>query len=262
MTIIIKPNSKNTKLPMVLFESLFTALNVSGNDDGVDVVQNAVGEQTFDVWTGNGSFSSIVATTGSNFTADCLCIANHNLSSSGAHILIYTSPDGAVWTQIQNIATPSDDSDLMVIFPEDTALHWRVTVNAGPASVGIVRLGKRLVFPTGLLHGYTPTNFSDEIKVLDGVTMGGHFSGSSVVSSGGSTSVALGGMFREFVEGDMAPFISHYNRSKSFFWAGGPDHLPLDLAYCWRPSNSATLKPKYIAGDVVEVTRMKLRVFR
>ena len=262
MTIKIETGSLNTSLPTVLYENIFTVFNITATSEATNgLAINCVGDQTFDFWTGTAVTDRISLDATTPTEVDCLGISNHDLFTQGADIVLESSTDDISWTSRGSL-TPVDDSDIFLIIPTVTARYWRVSVTNGPASLGVVKLGKRLVFTAGLLHGYTPTNFSDDIKVIDGVTIGGNFTGSTIVSLGGKASFALGGMTRDFIEGEMLPFINHFNRSKSFFWAGGPDYLSLDTAYCWRPRNGSTLKPKYVGGNIVEVTRINVRVFK
>lgn len=256
MTIKIENFTPETKKPMVLYDSVFlrgtvtTSSEISGNEG-----QNALDEQTFDNWKSSVVPAYISTTLGSSETVDCLCIAAHNLGTSGSTVTAQYSTDGVAWLDAAT-STPTDNTGLMVIFPPVTAQYWRVEISGSAANIGILRLGYRLVFPSGLLGtGYIPTNLAKNIDIQGGPTMGGQFTGNRITRKGASTTIDLAFLDRSFVDDSMIDFINHYDEGRAFFWAGSPELFIADIAYAWRPQNGSEMHPRYVeSGLYVDVS--------
>lgn len=261
MTIKIEYNAPSPKKPMVLYDSVFArgTLTASSEAVGGDVA-NALDEQTSDYWTATTDSSNMTVELPVAERVDCLAIAAHNMATEGATVAVQRSENGTSWTTVSTV-TPTTDDVVLVLFKPVVALWWRIVVTGGACNLGIVRLGSRLVFPSGINTGYTPINLARRIEVQGGITVGGQFSGQRIIRRGANTTVSVAPMDRSFVDNDMAAFHLHYDEARSFFWAGGPSIMPNDVAYCWRPATGGEIRPMYVeSGELAEFS-MNIEAF-
>lgn len=236
----------DTNAPTVLYDNLFAQGTLSGFGGDPDFpVENAITGATWDYWKPSGSAArdmSVELATSSN--ADCLFIAAHNMADVGASFSIRTSMDGSTWTAISDTYTPTDNSPIMVLFPEQSSKYWRLTQVDGPASIGVAMIGKKLAFeygfedPISFRHGQT-------VEVMGGNSIGGQFLGQKIRRKGGNTTFAFPWLSADWVKNSMADFENHYNEGKPFAMAMRPDYDEDELAYCWRPDSAGELRPSY-----------------
>lgn len=190
---------------------------------------------------------------------DCLGIASHNIGSSGATVTVSASDDGVTFTGVGVSVTPDNDDTIMVVFDLQEYRYWRVNIFDGPASVGVVKLGKRLVMPCGVLSGYTPINHAHDVELLTNMSVQGQFLGTRIKRVGASASIQFGLIDAEFVDEYMQDFEYYFNSGRAFFYAGSPDEWPDDYGYCWR--SSGTLAPSLEEGGVLYSVSMEVSVY-
>ena len=261
MSIKVENNTPNARKPMALFDSVFSRGAVTASSAAVGAeFANALDETTFDFWTPTAVPATLATELVVAEKVDCMAIAAHNIGTSGATVSVEYSNDGIVWVEVGSHA-PSDDTTIVMIFKPVTAKWWRLVISGAVASVGVVRMGFRLVFPSGINTGYTPINLARRIDVQGGVTIGGQFGGQRITKRGAETTVSVAPMDRAFVDNDMAAFHLHYDEGRSFFWAGGPAIFPNDVAYCWRPSRGGEIKPVYIESGISAEFSMNIEAY-
>jgi len=242
--------------PTFLLENIFTSpgtLTVVGGGDAL--ATRAFSGATFDFWQADSNSGSLTISLDTAATADTLCIAAHNAGTRKAEISILKDI-GAGFVTVGSF-TPTDDSPIMIAFPEDEAAEWRVNFLAGtapaPVRVGVLMLGRRLTLQRGLEGGYVPTNWGQRVEVLGGETLSGQFLGQRVIRRSGQTRISPVVMDSAWwvVNGD--PLRAHYDEGLPFFYAGSPSLFPNDLAYCWRAPSAEEMRPAYQLGGFISV---------
>jgi len=241
------------KKPCVLIGNIFNE-GVTTYGSAAASGPNAHDGNTFDAWTLASVPAGIVTTLSEAQAVDCLCIAAHNLGTTGSTVEVHYET-GAGWVLAASFAA-TDNGPIMAIWRAQTAVKWRVQFSGGtPPTIGVIAMGKRMVFATGIPGDYVPTNWGSTVEVLGGDTLGGQFLGQRILRRGADTRVTLGAMDREWFEREAVAFVKHYNDANPFFWSGGPRTVPRDLAYCWRPERGAEIRPAYTqAGELVRMS--------
>lgn len=234
----IEPGTPETSKPTVLIENLFADGTLVASSEAANAqAANAVDGKTFDFWTPTVMPATFTVTLGASDAADCLCFAAHNLGSQGATLTL-EQWDGGGWIAVATVA-PTDDSTIMVLFPEVSSDQWRLNISGATApSIGQASLGKRIVMPVGIVGDYTPTDWGERLDLLGGKTRSGQFLGQRIRARGAETTVNIGRMDRSWYLSTGRVFQSYYNSGQSFFFAGWPNTLPNDVAMCWRPPRS------------------------
>lgn len=261
MSIKVENNTPIPKKPMVLFDSVLSRGTFTFSSEVVGAeAANALEETTFDYWTPTAVPATLTTESAMTEKVDCMAIAAHDIGTTGATVSVEHSADGVIWVEVGSHA-PTDDTTIVMVFKPVTAKWWRLVVSGAVASIGVVRMGFRLVFPSGINTGYTPINLARRITVQGGVTVGGQFGGQRITKRGASTTVSVAAMDRSFVDNDMADFHLHYDEGRSFFWAGGPAIFPNDVAYCWRPPTGGEIKPSYVESGVLAEFSMTIEAY-
>lgn len=250
----IETGATDTDKPCVLIENLFAngSISASSTASGTDIV-NVAEENTFDFWTsGDGVPDTIDLTLSTANAADCLAIVGHNLGTNGNSVFL-SYWDGAAFQTVASLA-PSNDDTLFFIFPEQSSDQWRVFVNNGDApTISYMMLGKRIVFPTGVVGNYTPSEWSQEADILGGETNSGQFLGQRVLRRSAEVSVNVGRLPLTWYQTNGGLFQDHFTSGRPFIYAGWPAGLPNDVALCWRGERNQAIRPSITEGSLVSL---------
>ena len=260
--IFIEPGVTNTNTPTVIFDSIIidSTVTFTSQETGFGAV-NTLGVETYSWWKPTAAdvvdgTSQVQYTLSTPSTADCAFIESHDLGTIGATVEIQYFD--VSWKTAASI-TPSDNSPIMILFPEQSSSNWRVEVSTtSQYHIGIVLIGNRLVFPTGVDSRYTSFVHSGNFEIMGGNSLGGQFLGQKVIRKGGNTSLIFPLLDTSFVDNDMLMFENHYNTGQPFGFATKPNAFAGDLGYCWRPDNSSELKPKYRDGSLYQEFTMNV----
>lgn len=255
--IYIEPGAENTLDGLILYRNVMAEGTLTASTEAVDgFAANALGPQTYDYWTPTAVPANLAVTLPTAVLCDCCAIVAHNLGSKGATVAVQYY-DGAWITAAET--TPTNDTDILMIFEGVASDQWRILVTNAVASIGICMIGPQLVVPQGARVGYTPLNLAVSVELAPSITVKGQYVGTFVKRQGGEISVALALQTKEWVEEDAAGFITHFNDGQPFIWASAPEVLPDDLGYCWRRSNRIQIV--YNAGAELAEINMELQAY-
>jgi len=246
--IYVKSDAADSTSAAVLYRNIMTEGVLSATNETADgSAANALGPQTYDFWTPSSLPSSIYTTLTAPVECDACAIVAHTIGSSGCSVALQQY-NGSAWVNVQTV-TPEDDADILMIFGPVSSDQWRIRLT-GPAvaSIGVIMLGPRLIIPHGVLSGYVPINLALTVDLMRNTTRGGQFMGNRTQKIGAATTIQLHPQDRAWIETDARGFIAHFNTGQPFIWAGCPDLLPSDMAYCWR--SGAVLSASMSAGSI------------
>lgn len=261
MSVDIQSGATDTNLPLVLFDSLFDTGTVTWSSEDVDgFALNAVEDTTFDFWTPTSVPAWIAVDMGADVPVDVAGFVSHTVGTSGATIEVQSSDDGIAWVT-RSTLSPSNDDTLLTVMPYIEARYWRVYMTVAIASIGAIKIGKRLVFPSGVLSGHVGINHAHNVELMTNSSMGGQFLGNRVERVGATVSIDFGLVERDFVDNDAAEFEAHYNSGRTFMFASCPLDYPDDYGYCWRSSGDGELKPSYQEGGELMALEMGVSVY-
>lgn len=254
MTIALASGNRDLEKPHLLITNLFETGAVTATPTIADgAFGNCVTDGTFDFWTPSEATASATVDMGAATRADMIGIAAHNLATSTAIVNVQSSDNNSTWVTRLSI-TPTNDSTIIGLFPSVSARYWRVQITSGPASIGVMKLGRRIVVPSGLSIGYVSANHANVVELLSNDSVDGQFLNTRVIRRSGQTTLDFGMVDQEFIDGGFAEFERKYNDGRAFFYAGSPLTLPLDAAYCKRPVGSGEIRPTYDGGELMALS--------
>lgn len=260
MTVTIVSGATDTQNATVLYQNIFEEGSVTVSSETADGAGlNCIEDTTFDFWTASSAYSTITVDMGSAVECDCIGVAAHNIGLSGARIGVEYSDDNITYNATGFLEEPLIDDTILGVFSAVSARYWRVYVSNGPASIGVIKLGKRLVYPSGVLSGYTPINHANRVDLMTNTSIKGQYLGTRIKRVGADTNVNFGLIDTNFVDNDMAVFESHFNSGRSFFYAGSPSEWPEDYGYCWR--SGGEIRPSLEEGGVLSQVNMDVSVY-
>ena len=235
----------------------------SSGDQPINPAINAINDSTFDYWGNNGTGSTYLGKSGSAgiLTANALGVSGHNLATTGGSIYLRRSVDNVTFSNVITPYSPLTNDDLFFIFPVESNVYWRILFDGVGSYVSNVKLGQRLDFPCTPVVGYKPTHHSRKYTKYFNNSVEGHLLGNRVMSSGGSTTVDFPEIPRSFVDGPLRGFEDHYNRGRSFFYAGWPGGKPQDMAYAWADGEDAMIDVTYTGGDKLATVGFGMSLF-
>lgn len=254
MTVVIQSGAYDKNKVFVMYENVFYSADTLSYTSGVG--ENAISGTTWDFWTGTGS-STLTATMSGDVEVDCFFIDAHDLFTVGSNV-VFEARIASVWTEIEDI-TPTDNSAILVIAKPVTADAFRVTATG--ASIGVIMVGSRLVFPQGIDTNYGSIAHSRKLELIGGNSINGQFTGMQVTKKSASISPTFPLLDASFVDNDMEEFEAHYNEGKPFVFGVIAPQLPADFGYCQRPVNASELMPTYSNGGIYEEFTMELGVY-
>lgn len=260
MSVTIIQGSSEVKNATILYENILETGTVTVSSETSDGAgTNAIEDTTFDFWTGGAASSNIKVDMGSAVECDCIGVAAHTIGTEAATLTVAFSTDDISYTDVAEVS-PTDDNTIMIIFPMQNARYWRVTVSDGPASCGVIKIGKRVVFPSGALSGHIAINHSQKVELLaQNISQSGQYLGTRIKRIGASASVNFGLVSVDFVENDLSDFEYHFNSGRTFFYAGSPSEWPNDYGYCWR--RRGELRPSYEEGGSLAQVDMEVEAY-
>jgi hypothetical protein len=250
MTIAIAANTPDTEKPTLLIDNVFTQGTVTGSGGGVP--ENAIGDNTFDFWTATSATATISVDLGLAQYCDGVGIAAHTLGTVGATVQVQSSDNGTDWVT-RLTTSPMTDTTILGVFPVVLARYWQLRVTNGPASIGVIKLGRRIIVPSGVSLGHVSANHAERIELLSNDSVDGQFLNTRVIRRSGETNLDFGLVPASFVDNEMGVFEMLYNEGRTFFYAGSPLNLPRDVAYCKRPMGGSEMRPIYEGGELMQL---------
>lgn len=256
----IAPGSTGQLSPAILYRNVLAQGTLSVSSETADGAgANALGPQTYDYWIPSTVPATLAVTLGAPVECDCIAVVGHTLGSAGAtlHCDRYDA-DTSTWVPVISIA-PADDSDILGIFPAAASAGWRTRVTGAVAAISIAMIGARLLVPEGVQAPYMPLDQARRVELTPSITVTGQYLGTFVRRTGGATAIKLAPQQRSWIEGDAAPFITHFNAGRPFVFAAAPGLLARDVGYCWRdgPEMAAT----YLGGAVLGELSMSVAAY-
>lgn len=165
------------------------------------------------------------------------------------------------WHDATSWVTPTDNADMLFLIPSTNSAAWRLSLTGPAANIGILQVGKRLVFPNAPLDDYTPLNMAREYTKLRNQSLKGQLLGNRVIAAGARTEVDLGYVTRTWADTNLPAFKSHYDQGGTFFYAGCPSKFPLDMGYCWSDGDNDTIAVSYVEADRLSTVSFAVRSY-
>src|SRR5690606_38472993 len=110
-------------------------------------------------------------------------IAAHNIGSVGARVTVQYSDDDSTWNDANNSAVapssspPTDDGEMLFLFPAVSARYWRIYVEDSIPTIGVVFIGSILAMPRGIYQGYTPITMARQTVIRPTISERGQWLG-------------------------------------------------------------------------------------
>lgn len=253
MTMVISAGAANPEKPTILIDNILTigdAVTSSETSDGAG--DNALSDGTFDYWTADAATATMSIDMIEPVYCDGVGIAAHTLATDSATLDVQSSDDNADWTTRLTV-TPTSDDTIFGIFPLVLARYWRIRITNGPASIGVIKLGRRIIVPTGVILGHVGIDHARRVELLSNDSVNGQFLGTRIIRQSADVTIDFGLVPRSFLEGDFSNFEKGFNDGRTFFYAGSPVNLPNDVGYCKRSTNAQEIRPPYEGGDLMQL---------
>lgn len=222
---------------------------------------NVTNPNTFSSWRGIGNTPVITLDFGSSRVIDAVGISAHNMATSGdTGFSMFYSVDNVTYTFLGTVATLTNE-DVIVMFTQINARYFRIRVDGPSANIGVIAVGKRLVFPSCPVGDYVPLHHARRYeKEFNRSTRGAMINNRSW-SAGAQTDVDAWYVTRAFADNELPPFENHFNKGGYFFYAGSPAAIPKDMGYCYAGEDDGILNVTFIAGTQLATLTFSLRSY-
>lgn len=232
-TATVESETGSLKLARIGWENLArdASLVASSAASGFPAVA-ARNSDTFEFWKPTAVPATWRADLGSAKLINYCGIAAHNFAEVGASVQAQYSTDDSVWNNASNVHAPTDDSDLLLLFPQQTARYWRINVTTAIPTIAHIRFGKILAMQRGLYRGHTPITLSRETVIRPSIAEGGQWLGRSILRGGFATSVEWRNLTSSWYRTNFEPFVQDA-RSHPFFFAWRASEFTSEVAYVW-----------------------------
>lgn len=250
-----KPNSAT-----VVWQAVRPTVSSTGSSPGYPAI-NVTDPATWSSWRGNQANARLTYDFGSPVSVDGAGVAAHDMATSGVTSLaLQSSTDNTTWVTRVTYPTLTNE-DIFMVFPAVTARYWRIIIVGPECHIGVLAVGKRLVFPHAPVDGYTPLHHARQYTKMFNDSMRGQFLGNRVMAAGAETSIDMGFLERPWLEGNIRPFEYHYNQGGTFFYAGCPAKYPLDMGYCRAAGDDETLAIEWTEADKMATLSFGIRSY-
>jgi F5/8 type C domain len=261
MTVIIASGALGTTGANLLYRNLLLEGTLTATSEAADgLVENAVSGETWDYWKQTVTASNMAVDLGSAKTCDGCGISAHTIGTSGAMVNVQYSSDNATWFTAAT-SSPTNNDTLFFVFPPLSYRYWRIQIIGAICSLGVVILGQRLQFSSGVLTGHTSMHNAKKSKLLSTNTISGQHRNNRITRMGIEGKIDFGLVATSFGDGAFQEFKDHYNAGKIFFYAGSPLNYPKDTALCWRPESAGDISPSYQEGGALMDLSMEVSAF-
>lgn len=222
---------------------------------------NVTNPNTFSSWRATASNAILTLDFGTAKPFDAIGISAHNMATSGdASCTLFYSIDGSTYVAIASVTTLTNE-DIILMFSQVTARFVQLRVDGPAANIGVVAVGKRLIFPSCPAGDYVPLHHARRYeKEFNHSTRGAMINNRSW-SAGAETEVDAWYVTRAFADNELPPFENHYNRGGYFFYAGSPAAMPKDMGYCYAGEDDGILNVTFIAGTPLATLTFSLRSY-
>ena len=154
---------------------------------------------------------------------DYCAIAGHNLADTGVLVTLQAS-SGAGFYDIMSVA-PVNNSPILMLFAAVAATTFRVSLSWPVAptdttltpSIAVLYIGKSLIMERGVDMSYQPIGLSRDIENYPQSSELGGFIGTSVMTSGNSSSATWSYLSNAFYRREFDPFVVSAARYPFFF---------------------------------------------
>lgn len=216
----------------LLFERPVSSFSATSSAPGypADAVSRP---DTAERWRGESSSDTLTINLGATRSFNYIGIAAHTLGSEGASVTV----------QGEQI-TPADNRPILLLMEDRSDYQINLNISGGPASIGVVYVGRVLEVMRPVYGGHTPGALSRETTLKRSLSRGGQFLGQQIRRKGTSSGLDLANLSPEWYRDRFDPFVEHARRFP-FFLAWRPTRFPDEVMYAWapddiKPSNSGT----------------------
>lgn len=170
-----------------------------------------------------------------------VAIAAHTLGSKSVNVKAQHSPDNNTWIDVSDVATPDDNSPIMLLFPSKGERYWRLYFDGfgSPTempTVGVVHIGAVLAMSRPIYGGISPITLSRETELHRSISRGGQFLGQSIRRVGFSGDFRWRHLSPSWYRANFDPFVEAA-RTQPFFVAWRPSDYPAEIVYGWTPDD-------------------------
>lgn len=241
MSILLSPNvvlgNLDADNPRIYYHNVITAASLSALEQSpTEPATNVANPATYLKWRGLTVAAQYLAITLPSVAAvDYIAIAGHNLGSIRATVTFQSSFDGITWNALNFGSMPSDDSVIILEFPEQAARYWRISIGpatAAPPAIGAVYLGRKLVMQRGIYVGHTPITLGRSSVVSGGRSESGQFLGRVLRRETLATQVDMHHITPAWYRANMPAFVAAAMVAP-FFWAWRPTSYPGEAGFAW-----------------------------
>lgn len=191
---------------------------------------------------------------------DYVGIAEHNLGSSGAAVLVETSngdlvgsPPLQVWQEFGGSGiSPGKDAPLAFFDTLRNVRYVRLTITGSGAmpKIAVVYAGQALVMPMTPIMGHQPIALSRRTELRNSKSRGGQFLAQNIKQMGVETSATFSRLQQDWYREEFDPFVQEARRFPYFFILNAEEY-PLELGYVWTQED---IRPAYVEWDFFSVS--------
>lgn len=193
-------------------------------------------DDTFEFWRPTAVPAWWKVDLGSAQSINYCGIAAHNFGTAGTTVKVQYSSNDSSWSDASDAsaapatAAPSDDGEMLFLFPAQSARYWRIYVDGAIPTVGVIYLGSILVMQRGLYAGHSPVTLARQSAIRPTVSERGKLLGRTVIRSGLQTTFQWDHLTGDWYRANFDPFVASARRYP-FFISWRPSEFPAELAF-------------------------------
>lgn len=222
--------------PLIAYQNLIAS--VAANDDGSNVVNNALNVSTAEKWVADPSDTTqVIFDFQVSGYIDYVAIANHNFHLMDGTITLQHSSDGISYFDSFSAQTITGRQPIIFYFSQKTDGYYRLVLNATTTFTvtpffSNIQAGNILVIPRNIYVGHTPINYGINTRTIGGKSETGEFLGRKEHSQSLQSQINLEFIDQYWYRNTFYQFQRHAI-TKPFFFIWRPASYQNETAFCW-----------------------------
>jgi hypothetical protein len=194
---------------------------------------------TYEFWKPTAISAWVRASFGSAKSFNAVGIAAHTLGSSACNVKAQHSANGSVWSDASDVFAPSDDTAILLLFPQVSNSWFRLLIDSQQSpsgstmpTIGSIYVGNVLVMQRPVYSGVSPITLSRDTMLQRALSDGGQFVGQNIRRVGYKAALSFRHLTSAWYRANFDPFVEAA-RQYPFFCAWRPSDFPNENVYAW-----------------------------
>jgi len=195
---------------------------------------NAATPTTYDFWKPTAAASTYQLSLTSSESISAMCLAAHDMGTAGSTVQFQVTDGASGWTNVGPAITPTDDTDIMLLFKRRTTDDVRLSFTTAIPTIGVIFVSDVIELPQKTYQEVqTPIDLANKAEARNTESTKGQFLGRSIQRVVQENDLTISHLAEDYVRETLKPFFDDATEYP-YFLAERPVRIPEAVSYRWR----------------------------